>query len=138
MEDLFRLANTSVLPGWLLLVVAPRWKWTQRYCALFVPIALGLVYAWLLRAGLGEGDFGSLAGVMRLFAQPQAAFAGWVHYLIFDLFLGAWEARDAAQLGMPRWLVVPCQILTFLLGPIGLALYLLLRGGLKKQWEVGV
>jgi hypothetical protein len=138
MEDLFRIANMSVLPGWLLLFVAPRWKWTQRYCTLFVPLALGLFYAWLLRDGLGDGDFGSLAGVMKLFAMPQAAFAGWVHYLIFDLFIGAWEARDAQRLGISRWLVLPCQFMTLMLGPIGLALYLLMRGGLRKQWEVGV
>lgn len=137
MEDLFRFANMSVLPGWLLLLVAPGWKWTQRFCTMFVPIALGLLYAWLLRDGLGEGDFGSLAGVMKLFTLPQAAFAGWVHYLIFDLFIGAWEARDAQRLRISRWLVAPCQFMTLMLGPIGLALYLLMRGGLRKQWEVG-
>ncbi len=137
MEELFRLANLSVLPGWLLLIVAPGWKWTQRYCTLFIPVALGSLYAWLLRTGLGDGDFGSLSGVMKLFALPQAAFAGWVHYLIFDLFTGAWETRDARELKIPRWLLLPCQLMTFLLGPIGLALYLLLRGGLRKRWEIG-
>jgi hypothetical protein len=137
MEDLFRIANLSVLPGWLLLILAPRWKHSQRYSALFIPLALGVLYAWLLRNGLGDGDFGSLSGVMRIFAQPPAAFAGWVHYLIFDLFIGAWETRDAARVGLSRWLLLPCQVLTFMLGPLGLLLYLLLRGSIRKRWELG-
>ncbi len=137
METLFSIANTSVLPGWLLLLVAPRWKWTQRFTSLAIPLLLGALYAWLLRNGLGEGSFNTLGGVMQLFTQPNAVLAGWVHYLIFDLFTGAWETRDAMRLGFPRWLLLPCQLLTFLLGPIGLLLYLVLRGGIYKQWEVG-
>jgi hypothetical protein len=65
--------------------------------------------------------------VSVLFRSPYALLAGWIHYLAFDLFTGAWEARDAAQAGISRWLVAPCLLLTFLFGPAGLALYLLLR-----------
>ena len=50
-----------------------------------------------------------------------------MHYLVFDLFIGAWQTRDAARHGIPHGLVVPCLVLTFLLGPIGLLLYLALR-----------
>jgi hypothetical protein len=138
MDQLFSIANTSVLPCWLLLVLAPRWRYTHWICALAMPIGLGLLYSWLLSAGLGEGGFGSLAEVMKLFSQPRAVFAGWVHYLAFDLFIGAWETRDAMRLGIPRWALVPCQIFTFMFGPIGLLLYLLLRGFSKQQWEPGV
>ncbi len=49
--------------------------------------------------------------------------AGWLHYLAFDLFVGAWEVRDASTHGVPHVLVVPCLLLTFLLGPIGLLAY---------------
>ena len=54
--------------------------------------------------------------------------AGWVHYLAFDLFIGAWETRDAAARGVPHAWVVPCLLMTFLLGPIGLLAYLAIRG----------
>jgi hypothetical protein len=53
--------------------------------------------------------------------------AGWVHYMAFDLFIGAWETRDARRAGVPHLMVVPCLILTFMLGPIGLLVYLALR-----------
>jgi hypothetical protein len=138
MEGLFSIANTSVLPCWLLLIAAPRWIWTQRVCFWAMPVLLGSLYLYLLSGGLGDGGFDSLAAVMRLFQTPRAVFAGWVHYLAFDLFIGAWETRDSAAAGIPRWALLPCQLLTFLLGPLGLLLYLLLRGAWKGKWEPGL
>ena len=74
----------------------------------------------------------SLAGVMAFFASPVAATAGWIHYLVFDLFVGAWLARDAQRRGVAHWLVIPCLIVTLMAGPVGLAAYLVLRTGLGK------
>jgi hypothetical protein len=74
-----------------------------------------------------EGGFSSLEDVRRLFADPYLLLAGWVHYLAFDLFVGAWEVRDAQRLGIPHLLVVPCLVLTFLFGPAGLLLYGIVR-----------
>jgi hypothetical protein len=47
--------------------------------------------------------------------------------LIFDLFVGAWQVRDAARRGVRHVLVVPCLVLTLMLGPLGLIAYLTLR-----------
>ena len=44
-----------------------------------------------------EGGFGSLADVATLFGKPELLLAGWIHYLAFDLFIGAWEVRDAQR-----------------------------------------
>jgi hypothetical protein len=68
---------------------------------------------------------------MLLFATPLPAFVGWVHYLVFDLFVGAWEARDAQRHGVPHAVLVPCLALTLMLGPAGLLLYLGLRAALR-------
>ena len=65
--------------------------------------------------------------VMAIFDQPQTVVAAWLHYLIFDLFVGAWEVRDAARRGVPHLWVAPCLLLTFLFGPLGLLAYLSLR-----------
>jgi hypothetical protein len=46
-----------------------------------------------------------------------------VHYLAFDLFVGTWETRDAVGRGIPRWIVMPCLLWTFLFGPIGWLAY---------------
>ena len=121
LEKLFSLAGDVVLPVWLLLVFAPRWRWTQRLATLIVPLGMAGLYGWLLaHAGHPAGaGFGSLAAVRALFTSPEALLAGWVHYLAFDLFTGAWEARDAVRLGISRWFVAPCLVLTFLLGRWG-------------------
>lgn len=130
-ETLFTICNFGVLPFWALLVVAPGWVWTARIVhALWIPLALAAVYglAFLMSPGAPEGaSFGSLPGVMAFFTVPEAALAGWVHYLVFDLFVGAWEVRDARRRGVPHALVIPCLLLTLMLGPLGLGAYLLLR-----------
>lgn len=133
-ELIFTIANNGIIVFWILLIVAPRWKVTQfAVHSIAIPVILGLTYAWLLwRATMGgEGaagsSFSSLAGVMALFSAPVASTLGWIHYLIFDLFIGAWESRDATRRGISHWLVIPCLVVTLLAGPIGLVLYLLLR-----------
>ena len=112
-------------------MVAPRWSWTQRL--VHGPVVLLLltpIYAYLLfgYAPAPEGmQFTSLYGVMIGFSAPHIVVAGWIHYLIFDLFVGAWETRDAHRRGVPHLLVVPCLIVTLMIGPVGLLLYVLVR-----------
>ncbi len=138
-EQLFSLCGALVLPGWLLLIFVPRWKWTARVIAAWVlPLTLAVVYLVLVATHFGdsEGGFGSLAEVSRLFQNPHNLLAGWIHYLAFDLFIGSWEMRDAQRVGIHHLLVVPCLILTFLLGPVGLLLYFVLRFALKRKFFV--
>jgi len=133
---LFDIATRAALPGWLLLVFLPRWLWSARLISgVLIPALLGGLYlALLTRAfGDGEGGFGSLAEVQALFSDPWAVLVGWVHYLAFDLFIGAWEVRDAQRVGLHHLLVVPCLVLTLMLGPVGLLLYLVLRAVLKRR-----
>lgn len=134
-HDLFPLFNLGVLPAWALLLLAPRWRWTQRLVhGVVMPVALATAYlVLLLSAELPEGaGGGSLDEVMRLFASPQLALVCWIHYLVFDLFVGAWIARDAARRGIPHLALVPCLLLTLMVGPAGLLLYLVLRLALRQ------
>jgi hypothetical protein len=135
LERIFSLAGMVVLPCWILLAVVPTWRWTQRLATFVVPLLIASVYAWLLlgHASPKGGGFQSLAEVSVLFGSPYALLAGWIHYLAFDLFTGAWEARDAARLGISRWIVLPCLVLTFLFGPLGLAVYLLVKLAMRKS-----
>ncbi|KAA9327059.1 DUF4281 domain-containing protein [Hymenobacter busanensis] len=132
-EFLFSLANTAVLPAWLLLAVVPRWVVTRKVVRSgALPLLLAAGYAALLLVHyLGphatEGGFNSLGDVAALFRDPWALTAGWVHYLCFDLLVGIWEVRDAERRGLPRILLLPALLLTFLVGPFGLLLYAGLR-----------
>ena len=135
-ETMFLICNNGVLPAWLLLALAPHWRGTQVIVhAIWIPGLLGLAYLWAMLSGgppVADGGFGSLAGVMALLSTPHAALAGWIHYLAFDLFVGAWESRDARRLGISPWLVLPCLFLTLMAGPVGLLLYGVLRLSLRK------
>jgi hypothetical protein len=70
---------------------------------------------------------------MNIFTTPRTIIGCWVHYLVFDLFVGAWIARDARRLAIPHLAIVPLLISTLAFGPIGLAAYLLLRLILRKR-----
>lgn len=125
-ETLFSITNGIALIGWLLLVFAPRWKWTDKLVGSgLIPLLLATVYLILivLFFGRAEGGFGSLAEVGKLFRNEWAVLTGWVHYLAFDLFIGNWELRDSQKLGISHLFVVPCLFFTFMLGPIGLLAY---------------
>lgn len=135
-ESLFSIAGTLVLPGWLLLLFLPRWKYSAPVISgVVIPVLLALLYGWLILFNIGNGDggFGSLAEVSALFSNDFLLLAGWVHYLAFDLFIGSWEVRDSQRNNIHHLAVVPCLFLTFMLGPIGLLLYLGIRAGWRKQ-----
>lgn len=132
---LFRVCNLAVLPAWLLLLLAPDWRWTRNVCWL-VPLALAVVYLVIVAATLGsaEGSFGSLDGISAFFSNRWVLLAGWIHYLAFDLFIGSWEMRDSRRMKVPRLAVAPCLALTFLLGPVGLLAYFGLRIALRRNY----
>ena len=123
----FRAGNLLALASWIALALSPpSRRWTPRVwqlTGLWVPLLLALAYVALLLGHWGPGGFGSLAELRQLFERPGLLAAGWLHYLAFDLFVGTWIARDAAQRGLPHAAVLPCLALTFLFGPAGLLAY---------------
>ena len=128
-EQIFSILNLIAMAAWLPLVFIPRARWSTAVVPVVVPFLFALVYVALVAWALprSEGGFSSLAGVRALFENPWGLLAGWTHYLAFDLFIGGWEVRDAQRRGIPHLLVVPALVLTFLLGPGGLLLYLAIR-----------
>ena len=135
-ELLFTICSRFVLPAWLLLIFAPNWAWTRKLIFhAWIPALLGVAYLYCMVQNFPSPEgtgFGSLAQVMAFFQLPYAALAGWIHYLAFDLFIGAWQVRDAKRNGISHFLVIPCLILTLLAGPIGLLLYFVIRLSLVR------
>jgi hypothetical protein len=130
-----QIAAYGVLVAWALLAILPRWRFTQWLVhSIALPLALAFLYAYLVSANALFGDglpadarLDALPAVLRNFFAPETAVAAFVHLMLFDLFVGAWEVRDAERRRMPHLLVVPCLLLTLLAGPLGLLLYLALR-----------
>ena len=135
--DVFSIANTIALPMWLLMIVLPKWKAT-RFLIDFkvIPLLLSLLYAiYIIQAMLigGGMDFGSLASVMALFTEEHAVLAGWVHYLAFDLLVGMWMLDQNKTLKIHQLIMAPCLIGTFMLGPVGFLLFMIIRAFKQKQ-----
>ena len=136
LEPLFSCANSAALLTWALLILLPRWRGlAQATAQTIVPLLLAAAYSGLLMAWWtrSQGGFGSLAEVAALFGEQPLLLAGWLHYLAFDLLVGAWIAR-VAQRESVAW-VWPALILTFLFGPAGYLLFQAQRASRKLlQW----
>ncbi len=129
-DSLFQSANTLALIGWIVLALSPLSpRWSDRISGLAIPLVLSAGYTALILAfwSRAPGGFDSLPNVMQLFTFPEIALAGWVHYLAFDLLIGAWIARIARAEGIHHLLVLPLLALTFLFGPAGYLAFTLLR-----------
>lgn len=136
-DTLFTISTNLAMAGWLLLILVPYWKWTKPIVQSgLIPILLSVVYLYLIVTGwgAGEGGFGSIDEIRLLFADDRLLVAGWVHYLAFDLWLGSWEAGDARKNDIHRLILLPCQLLTFFFGPIGLLLYIIIRSIKTKSF----
>ena len=139
-EHVFLIANWGVLPPWLLLVFAPRWRVTKLVVHSIAPVLiLAPLYAVLLfgdRPGPVGASFWTLEGVTKIFTTPWTITACWIHYLVFDLFVGAWEVRDAQRLKIRHPFVVPSLLLTLLFGPVGWLSWSLVRAVARRRFSV--
>ena len=137
-ENVFSICNMLALAGWLVLIFAGKNAKARLIPGVILPLSIAVVYAVLLAAHGGEskGSFGTLAGVTALFSNQWLLLAGWIHYLAFDLFIGAWQVRDAQANAIPHLLIIPCLLLTFLFGPVGLLPYFAIRAARTKKMEI--
>jgi hypothetical protein len=137
-ELIFSVTNIWALVAWAVLLLAPR-----RPAVLSAVMYLGVgllcfVYAVLMALLLsgsvtsgGDGgsgmDFTTLSGVMAVFASPGGTTIGWTHYLALDLFAGLWVARDADAKSVSRLWQTPFLLMTAIMAPVGLLLWLVFR-----------
>ena len=137
-DFIFNLANPVALLGWIILaagVVLNRPFLRDTLAGRIWPFGFSALYTILVAAFFlkAEGGFDSLAHVQQLFTFPWVALAGWVHYLAFDLFIGAMIAREVMQRGMSRLFLIGLLPLTFIFGPIGYFAFVILRMALSKK-----
>lgn len=132
--------NALVIPAWLLLLLRPGGALTRKLVhSHFYPFLIGGIYLGCLIAAVAFGQaaadtgFSSAAAAAALYDHPNGIILGWSHYLVFDLFIGAWIARNAVQYNLPHWRVAPCLLLTYGFGPAGLMLYLAQRYAVTRS-----
>ena len=137
-DEIFKLCNTIALVSWLILIIAtPFWKHTDKFLIGMVTTLFCIIYAWLIFSNFNMGDFekfSTLDGVVSLFSNKTVVTGGWVHYLAFDLMTGIWITNNAKQHRINHWIIVPSLVFTFMLGPVGLLIYLLIRFAKTKKY----
>lgn len=129
-SSIFSFGNTFVLLGWVLLIVIPNWKYTQAIVLNGVVAVLSILYAFMIIKDIGSFDpesFNTLENVKVLFQSDSAVAAGWLHYLAFDLLVGAYIVKKSKEIELSRWIYTPILFLTFMFGPIGYLSYFIAK-----------
>ncbi|MEP3050506.1 MAG: ABA4-like family protein [Erythrobacter sp.] len=144
---LFGAVNLLALAAWAVLILGPRHPILLSIVLYLGVGLLSLIYAVCLIALLtgaisnpdgGSFDFSSIEGVRAIFASDGGITIGWTHYLAFDLFVGLWIARDADAKFISRWVQAPVLLATLMAGPLGLAVWLIVReprARAKGRWS---
>jgi len=136
MEMIYLWLNLGVLPFWFVLVVFPKSQICRVFIASIFPIfILSLAYTYLLYLAYIDGyDFLQnfklylgLREVYNLFENQSFLILFWVHFLAMNLFCGGWIVKDSQMFGMNKFLVSLPLIIIYLIGPIGLTVYWIIR-----------
>lgn len=132
MDTVFRFSSFLVLPFWVLMILLPRWRWTEQIMrSPLVSAGPAALYATLVFPRLNEiwpaVVRPTLIGVAQLLGSPAGATIAWVHFLTFDLLVGRWIYLDSRKRQVNPWLMAPLLFLTLMLGPAGFLLYLAVR-----------
>lgn len=133
-SSIFSLANGVAFLSWIFLVAGARWlPRTFGIVRFAVPIFFAALYipCFFISEPVEGGGFRSLEAVMTLFTREWIVLGGWLHYLAFDFFVGCWILEKAKKEGIPHWLIIIPMLFTFMLGPVGLLLFLILLGTRK-------
>ncbi|WP_066310059.1 ABA4-like family protein [Aquimarina aggregata] len=137
--QVFSMVGMIAMPMWVLMIFLPKWKVTRFLIDYkVIPLFLSVIYAiYIFQAILIGGwmDFGSLTSVMALFTEENAVLAGWVHYLAFDLIVGMWMLDQNKKVGIHQLLMAPCLFGTFMFGPVGFLLFIILKTLKQKKHE---
>ncbi len=138
---LFSFTNGVALVAWALLILAPRrpaplaivlYLGVGLLCLIYAASFVAMFAGWadpVRDAGVPPPSLAeySIAGLKPFFRSDGGLVVGWTHYLALDLFTGLWIARDADNKGFARLTQAPILLLTFLAGPLGLLIYLVVR-----------
>ena len=119
--------------GWILIIGFPTSDFTDK-AVVGIVAALCISYGYILFFYKGDksksypkGSFKSFQGVFNLFQNPKGVFAGWLHFLAFDLMIGLYIKNDSIENGLTFWWIIPSLILTLMLGPLGLLSYFIIK-----------
>ena len=135
-ETLYMWINLGVLPFWFILIVFPQSHLSRIFVTSIFPIfILSGVYIFILYKSylIGydfDGNFTLYLGLnelSRLFEDHLYLMIFWTHFIAINLFLGGWIVKDSQKFSINKVLLAIPLIVTYLIGPLGLFLYWIIR-----------
>ena len=135
-EILYMWINLGVLPFWFILIVFPQSHLSRIFVTSIFPFfILSGVYIFILYKSylIGydfDGNFSlylGLSELSRLFEDHLYIMIFWTHFIAINLFIGGWIVKDSQKFSVNKVLMAIPLIVTYLIGPIGLFLYWIIR-----------
>ena len=135
-EILYFWVNLGVLPFWLILIFFPSSNINKFFVTSILPILLlsGAYMFALYKSYLNTYDFISnfelylsISNLSNLFSNNLFLILFWIHFVSINLFVGGWMVRDSQKLLINKILVAFPLIITYLIGPVGIFIYWLIR-----------
>ena len=135
-ETLYMWVNLGVLPFWLILIIFPQSHLSRIFVTSIFPFfILSGVYIFILYKSylIGydfDGNFSlylGLSELSRLFEDHLYIMIFWTHFIAINLFIGGWIVKDSQKFSINKVLMAVPLIVTYLIGPIGLFLYWIIR-----------
>ncbi len=135
-EILYFWVNLGVLPFWLILIFFPSSNINKFFVTSILPILLlsGAYIFALYKSYLNTYDFFgnfelylSISNLSSLFSNNLFLILFWIHFVSINLFIGGWMVRDSQKLLINKILVAFPLIITYLIGPLGVFIYWLIR-----------
>ncbi|MDC1224069.1 ABA4-like family protein [Pelagibacteraceae bacterium] len=136
LEMIYLWLNLGILPFWFVLIFFPQSQICKVFTTSIFPVlVLALAYSYLLYLVYSD-DYNLLQNfklylglneVSNLFEDQSFLILFWVHFLAMNLFCGGWMVKDSQMFSMNKFLVALPLIITYLIGPIGLVVYWIIR-----------
>ena len=135
-EMIYFWLNLGVLPFWLILIFFPQAKICKIFTISIFPIfVLSLIYCYLIYHIFQYGydfsiNFGLYLGLNELsdlFLNNSFLILFWIHFLAINLFCGGWIVNDYQKFGVSKILMFFPLIITYLIGPLGVFVYWIIR-----------
>ncbi len=135
-ETLFYWVNLGVLPFWLVLIFFPYSNLSRYFVTSIFPVLLlsGAYIFVLYKSYLNSYDFMnnfslylSIDHLLNLFSNKLYLMIFWIHFISINLFTGGWIVKDSQKLNINKVLIIIPLVITYLIGPMGLLLYWLIR-----------
>ena len=135
-EMLYYWVNLGVLPFWLILIFFPQSHICRYLVTSIFPIfVLSGAYVFMLyKSYIGSYDFDGnfdlylgIDNISDLFSDKTFLMMFWIHFISINLFTGGWIVRDSQKLAINKIVIIFPLLITYLIGPIGIFIYWLIR-----------